>query len=209
VLAGVVAGLVAFAFLVGGGALVAIDRTQRDADGYLMSPSENFSTPTYALVSERAQFDTDGAERAVDAFLGDVRVRGGSDRAIFVGIGPAAAVDSYLATVEHESVTGFEGSGVTYTISAGAAPSSAPADQTFWEVSTAGPGEQVLDWKLRDGDWRIVVMNHDAARGVSAAMSIGAQLDSVLWIGVGLLLAGGLLATGAAFAIGVGVRGKD
>jgi Domain of unknown function (DUF4389) len=209
VLAGVVAGLVAFAFLVGGGALVAVDRTQRDTDGYVMSPSANFSTPTYALVSERAQLHTDGAERAVDAFLGDVRVRGESDRAIFVGIGPAAAVDSYLAAVEHESVTGFEGSDVTYSIRAGAAPSGAPGDQTFWEVSTAGSGEQLLDWKLRDGDWRIVVMNDDAARGVSAAMSIGAQLDSVLWIGIGLLLAGGLLATGAAFAIGVGVRGKD
>jgi Domain of unknown function (DUF4389) len=209
VLAGVVAGLVAFAFLVGGGALVAIDRTQRDTDGYLMSPSENFSTPTYALVSERAQLETHGAERAVEAFLGDVRVRGESDRAIFVGIGPAAAVDSYLAAVEHESVTGFEGSDVTYARRAGAAPSGAPGDQTFWEVSTAGSGEQLLDWKLQDGDWRIVVMNDDAGRGVSAAVSIGAQLDSVLWIGIGLLLAGGLLATGAAFAIGVGVGGKD
>jgi len=29
---------------------------------------------------------------------------------------------------------------------------------------------------------------------VSAVMSIGAELDSVLWIGIGLLAAGGLLA---------------
>jgi hypothetical protein len=44
-------------------------------------------------------------------------------------------------------------------------------------------------------------MNVDAARGVSADMSIGAELDSVLWIGLGLLAVGGLLAAGAALAI--------
>jgi len=37
-------------------------------------------------------------------------------------------------------------------------------------------------------------------------MSIGAELDSVLWIGIGTLLAGGLLAAGAALAITAGVR---
>ena len=48
-------------------------------------------------------------------------------------------------------------------------------------------------------------MNADAARGVSSDMSIGAELDSVLWIGIGMLLAGGLLAAGAALAITAGV----
>ena len=37
-------------------------------------------------------------------------------------------------------------------------------------------------------------------------MSIGAELDSVLWIGIGLLAGGGLLAAGAALAITAGVR---
>jgi hypothetical protein len=49
-------------------------------------------------------------------------------------------------------------------------------------------------------------MDEDAARGVSAEMSIGAELDSVLWIGIGLLAAGGLLAGGAALAITAGIR---
>ena len=37
------------------------------------------------------------AERALDIFLGTVRLRSESDRSVFIGIGPAAAVDRYLS----------------------------------------------------------------------------------------------------------------
>ena len=37
-------------------------------------------------------------------------------------------------------------------------------------------------------------------------MSIGAELDTILWIGIGVLVAGGLLAAGAAAAITAGAR---
>ena len=46
----------------------------------------------------------------------------------------------------------------------------------------------------------MVVTNEDASRG-SVRLSIGADLDSILWIGIGLLLAGALFAAGAALAI--------
>ena len=203
---GVVAGIVAFGLLAGGCALVAIDRTQRDDDGYLMSPTQGFSTPTYAIVSESADIDTDGSERALDSFLGTVRVRSESDRALFVGIGPAAEVERYLEGVEQDVVTGFDDEDPTYTHRAGAAPSAPPGSETFWVASATGSGEQTLEWDTQDGDWRAVVMDEDAARGVSAEMSIGAELDSVLWIGIGLLAAGGLLAVGAALAITGGIR---
>jgi hypothetical protein len=44
-------------------------------------------------------------------------------------------------------------------------------------------------------------MNEDASRGVSSELSIGAELDPILWIGIGLLGAGALFAAGAALAI--------
>jgi hypothetical protein len=92
---GSVAALLAFALLVGGCALVAVDQTQRDDDG-------EFRTSTYALVSESADLHL-GSEWAVDAFLGTVRIRSESDRAVFLGIGPARAVDAYGGRVGHRA----------------------------------------------------------------------------------------------------------
>jgi ABC-type branched-subunit amino acid transport system permease subunit len=86
----------------------------------------------------------------------------------------------------------------------GGAPSGAPGTQAFWAASSSGAGEQTLEWDPEDGDWRAVVMNEDASRDITADMSIGAELDSVLWIGIGLLVLGALLAAGAALAITAG-----
>jgi Domain of unknown function (DUF4389) len=207
IVVGVIAGIVAFALLVGGCALVAIDQTQRDDDGFLMSPTQNFASPTYAIVSESADIDSDGGEWALDTFLGTVRIRRESERPLFVGIAPATDVDRYLDGVEHDIVNDLDSSGdPDYSRRPGSAPSAAPATQTFWVASSSGAGERTLDWDPADGDWRAVVMNEDATRGVASDMSIGAELDSVLWIGIGLLVFGALLAALAALAITSGAR---
>ena len=104
VVVGTIAGLFALGLLVGGCALVTIDQAQRDDDGFLMSPTQDFSTPTYAIVSESADLDTDGSEWALDTFLGTVRIRSESDRPVFVGIGPADEVAQYLGGVERDEV---------------------------------------------------------------------------------------------------------
>ena len=206
IVVGVILGIVAFGLLAGGCALVAVDQTQRDDDGYLMSPSAEFSTSTYAIVSDRANIDAGGAERALDAFLGTVRLRSESDRNVFVGIGPAAEVDRYLVGVERDVVTDFDHRDPTYSRRAGSAPAAPPGAQTFWVASATGSGEQTLEWEPKDGNWRAVVMNADATRGVAAEMSIGAELDSVLWIGLGLLAAGVLFAAVTAIVVTAGVR---
>ncbi len=207
VVLGVVAGILAFAFLVGGCALVAVDRTQRDDDGFLMSPSRELTTSTYAIVSESAELDTDGAEWALDTFLGTVRIRSESERPVFVGIGPAADVDAYLGDVERDVIDDLENDGdPSFEPESGGAPRSPPGEQTFWAASASGAGEQTLEWEPEDGNWRVVLMNEDASRGVSSDMSVGAELDSVLWIGLGLLGVGVLLAAGTALAITAAVR---
>ena len=118
---------------------------------------------------------------------GTVRIRSESDRPVFLGIGPAAAVDGYLARVERDVVTDLDSGSddPDYSRRGGAAPLRPPDAQTFWAASQTGAGEQTIQWEPEDGNWRAVVMNVDAARGVSADMSIGAELDSVLWIGLG------------------------
>jgi hypothetical protein len=203
---GSIAAILSFALLAGGCALVVIDQTQRDDDGYLMSPSRDFSTPTYAIVSERADLDVEGTKWAVDRFLGTVRIRSKSQRAVFVGIAPAADAERYLLGTERDVVTGLDNDHPSYSHRPGGVPASPPSEQTFWVASATGSGEQTVDWKPHAGDWRAVVMNRDAARGVASDMSIGAELDSVVWIGAALLGIGALLAAGAAISITAGVR---
>ena len=202
---GSIAALLAFAVLVGGCAIVAVDRTQRDDDGFLMSPTEDFSTSTYAIVSESADVDLDDAEWVVKSFLGTVRIRSESERPVFVGIAPETDATAYLDGVEHVVVTDFDEE-PRYSRRTGGAPGNTPGEETFWVASTAGAGEQTLDWEPENGDWRVIVMNADGTRGVSAELRIGAELDSVIWFGIGLIVAGGLLAAGAALAITAGIR---
>jgi hypothetical protein len=202
---GSIAALLAFALLVGGCGAVVVDRTQRDDDGFLMSPTEDFSTATYAIVSENADVDLDGPDWATTDFLGTVRIRSESERPVFVGIGREADVAEYLDEVEHAVVTDI-GEEPEYSERQGGAPEGPPGDQTFWAASATGAGEQTLDWEPEDGTWNVVLMNADGSRGVAAELSIGGELDQLIWIGVGLLVGGGLLAAAAALAITAGVR---
>ena len=202
---GSLAALFAFGALAGGTALVVLDQTQRDDDGYLMSPSEDFSSARYAIVSESADIDAAGAERALDAFLGTVRVRSESEGDVFVGIARESDVAPYLDGVGRDVVTDIDEE-PSYDREAGGEPSGPPGEETFWAASASGSGEQTLEWEPEDGDWRIVVMNEDGSRGVSSELSIGAELDSVLWIGIGALVLGARLAALAALASTAGVR---
>jgi hypothetical protein len=202
---GSIAALLAFALLVGGCAAVAVDRTQRDDDGFLMSPTEDFSTATYAISSENADVDFDGPDWATTDFLGTVRIRSESKRRVFVGIARESDVAEYLDGVEHAVVTEI-GEEPEYSERQGGAPEGRPADRTFWAASATGAGEQTLEWEPAAGSWNVVLMNADGSRGVAAELSIGGELDPLIWIGVGLLLGGALLAALAALAITAGIR---
>jgi hypothetical protein len=201
---GSIAALLAFALLASGCAAVVLDRTQRDDDGFLMTPTEDFSTATYAIVSENADLDLDGPDWATTDFFGRVRIRSESERPVFVGIAREADVADYLDGVEHAVVTEIDEA--EYSERPGGAPQGRPADQTFWAASAIGAGEQTLEWEPEDGSWNVVAMNTDGSRGVAAELSIGGELDPLIWIGVGLLVGGGLLAAAAALAITAGIR---
>jgi uncharacterized protein DUF4389 len=202
---GSVAALFAFGAIAFGVAAVVVDQTQRDDDGFLMSPSERFSSSTYAVVSESANIEVGDAERALDWFLGTVRIRSESAQPVFVGIAREADAAAYLDPVQRDVVTDLEDE-PRYKREAGGAPSSPPGHQTFWVASTSGAGERTLEWEPKGGDWRVVLMSADGSRGVSSELSIGAELDSVLWIGIASLAVGAILAALAALAITAGIR---
>jgi len=207
---GAIGVLFGLAVLAGGGFLLWADRTQRD-DGYLTSPSERFGTPTYALTRTRLDVGTNGADWVLnDNWFGNIRIRGESanSKTLFIGIGPEAPVARYLANVSHASVEDveFDPFRVTYQPVAGSAPQGPPTNQHFWVASASGVGTQTLTWKVRDGDWTVVLMNADGSRGVDANIDLGAKLSFLIWVAVGLLIGGVLVVAGSTALIVLAAR---
>ncbi len=196
----VVVALAAIGLLVGGAALTWAHTTQRDADGFLSSPSYELESEAYAIVSE----DIDLASRPGDWWPGhiaDVRITASSSAELFVGIGPTADVDVYLTGVGHDLVTdlGVSASDVAYRSVAGSAPTELPVDQDFW-VATSSAGE-ALTWDLAQGEWTVVLMNSDGSVGVGTVAVVGVNIGGVLLaVGIGLMV-GGLFVGALAAAV--------
>jgi hypothetical protein len=202
--------LVGLALMAAGGFLLWADRTQRD-DGYLTTPTERFATPSYALTRTRLEVDTHGADWVVnESWFGKIRIRGESsgDKTLFIGIGPAADVSKYLGDVAHANLQDleFDPFRATYFPITGGAPKGRPTDQRFWAASASGVGTQTLTWKVRDGDWSVVLMNADGSRGVSADLDLGAKLSFLLWVGIGVLIGGVLVTAGSTGLIVLAAR---
>jgi hypothetical protein len=209
---GIVAALIGLALLAGGGAVLWVDQTQRDDDGYLTTPSERFQTATFALASRGLDVaNTKGPDFATnpDRF-GHIKIEA-TDRTskpLFVGIGPESAVDAYLRGVTHDEVTDldFHPFQPTYVRSGGGAPRARPGSQRFWAAQAAGSRLETLRWDVGSGNWSVVVMNADASRGVDVDVAVGAKLGFLIWVAIGLLIAGGVVAVGSAFLIYLAVR---
>lgn len=208
---GSLAALVSLGMLLGGGALVAIHATQRDAAGYYATSTERFETPTFALTSERIDLASDVWGRDWDP-LREVtaRIVAGSagGRAIFIGIASTADIDRYLAASAHDELTdvGLHPFEARYRRSAGEVRPEAPTSQHFWVASATGTGRQTLTWNLDQGEWDVVIMNADASAGVSVDASVGAKTGLLLPIGLGMLALGLLLGAVAATVLVVAVR---
>jgi hypothetical protein len=178
--------------LAGGGVLLWADKVGRTDDGYVLSGSDSFSTPGYALTSERIDLATGADWLPLSSSLGTARIEVTSSNDIFVGVAPVADATAYLDGVQRTVVddlgTGSAGNG--QTLIQGDAPSGAPGDQDIWTESVSGTGTQRLDWAPGQGNWMLVVMNTDASAGLSVDGRIGATapaLDGLAW---GVLIAG-------------------
>ena len=202
---GSILGLISLGVLAGGVAAVAFDQTQRDAAGYVSSSFKGYSTGTYALVSEKVELDTPGSDTVWDDFVGTVRIESQADHPVFVGIARTTDVAAYLGSVRRETAHNLFDNHGYQTLGAGA-PATAPGEQSFWVASAEGSGTQVLTWDVRDGNWQVVVMNADGSRDIDTSLSIGAELPSLLWIGIGVLALGGLLLGIAVLLVVLGAR---
>jgi hypothetical protein len=212
---GSIVALLGVALLGAGGTALWADRAERDDDGYLTTPTEPFETETFAITSESIDLfeGGEGGEWLLtEGVLGKVRISGESSGGdLFIGIGPTDEVDAYLDGVEHDEVRDidFDPFSVDYRRFRGGEPSGPPGEQGFWVASASGSGRQSAVWEAESGDWTIVLMNADGSAGVAADVSAGAEAGFLLWLAIGLLLAGALVLAGGVTMIVFGVRGAS
>ena len=193
--------LLGLGFAGAGGTLALAGATERD-DGFLMTPTTSLDSNTFAIASEDAQVDTEGAPTWVpSAFLGEVRIHARADAGVplFVGVAPTADVEGYLGDVARDTLREFRVGKAVLETTDGGAPVTPPGEQTFWLARATGT-DATLTWDLEDGDWTIVLMREDGTSGVAADVSTGAELPvlnavvAVLFVLAGLsLLVGALL----------------
>lgn len=199
--------LVSLALVGGGGTALWADRTQRDA-GYVTTSVHKFSTSGAALATEPTHLGSPGVGWLYSpALLGTIRIRVtpvDSGSALFVGIGPSADVDRYLARVHHTVISDFFGDKVQAVD--GRPPGSAPGRQHFWVASATGSGARTVVWDPSKGSWTVVVMNADGRSGIDVGADLGARMPAVLWIAVGLLAAGAIFMAGGALLIAGAIR---
>jgi hypothetical protein len=171
----------------GGGALTAA-----------VGSDSTLSTGRHAITSQTSALVTDeGDINDFDAgFLGHPAIKlsiSGSGKPVFVGVGPAAEVDRYLAGAGVETVTDFDVRPfeLTTTVSEGTKQLSSPVDQSFWVAQSEGSSKAATTWKIHDGSYRVVVMNVDGSAGIDVDGRFGLHVPRLTAIGR-TLLGGGL-----------------
>jgi hypothetical protein len=187
---GAIGAAVGVVLAVGGGALIAVDDHQRDRDGYFSTKTTDVRANGYAITSTDLGIDgVDGdLTRALTGRL-RVRVSPAAGSPVFVGVGRTNDVDRYLRDVARSEVTDFDDDEASLRVkdANGGAPAGAPAQQSFWRATQQGSGTQTLDFKPRNGDWRVVVMNSSASPHVAVHMKLGVKTKVLLWLGLGLI----------------------
>jgi hypothetical protein len=194
--------LVSLVVLGAAGTALWADRTQRDA-GYVTTDKHHFSTTGAALATEPTRLGSAGVEWLYSpGLVGKVRIRvtpADSAPTLFVGIGPSAEVDRYLAGVDHTRISDFFGDKVE---AVGGGPSrSAPGAQHFWVASSTGSGARTVVWDPAKGSWTVAVMNADGRAGIDVRADLGASVPALLWIAIGVLVAGAVFLAGGGLLI--------
>jgi hypothetical protein len=191
------------------GAVAAAAMTAFGPGNRLDSGPQPFATSTAALVTDSATMD---GVRGIAAVTGRPTVRvsseSGNAAGVFVGVGPADAVDAYLAGVAVDDVTDmtFDPFRLTVATRPGDYAAAPPDGQDFWVASASSTSRAELTWPIEDGDHRLVVMNADGSSDVLTRTRIQIDLPRVFPVSLAVLVGSGVVAaTGGALLV-AGVR---
>lgn len=198
---GALLALFSVALVGAGGTALWADLTQREG-GYVTTDVHDFSSSGSALSTVSTELGSAGVGWLYSPDLMDkvrIRVTPTSDQTVFVGIGPSQDVDRYLAGVGHTVISEFWEDKVEQV--GGSRSPAAPASQGFWVASATGTGAQDVVWDATDGSWTVVVMNADAKPGIAVGTDLGAKFPALLWVALGVLVAGAVFLAGGALLI--------
>ena len=201
----------ALGVLIGGGALLWVNTVNRTDDGYVLSPTDTFTSDGHVLVSERIDLSTGADWVPLSSSLGTARVDvTGVDpsQEVFVGIASVADATRYLDGVSGTVIDdlGFADQVPNTHLLRGGPPSAPPGEQDFWITQTSGQGLQQLSWSPAEGNWMLVIMNADGSADVAVDARIGATLPALEGLAWGALIAGVVLTVLAVLVIGLALR---
>ncbi len=161
-------------------------------NGTLSVDSGRIAGKGTALVSEPLSVSGGGD---LQARLGEVTfgARSTGGNRIFVGVGPADAVFSYLEGKPYQVVSGIGNGKSTTRDVPGAGRPAPPATARFWIAQASGVDPSFTWPGSSAADVRVVVMNADASPGVAATLLVGFRSTTVFplamtLIGVGMVL---------------------
>ena len=203
--------LASFGLLAGGGALIWVDNTLKDSQGFYTTETIQLEKDSYALVTTAADIDLRAAWLWDWGNLATFKVEGSnndSSKQIFMGVAEEADIQAYLSGVEYDEITRFRihPTRVNYRNHPGTSEPAAPASQTFWTASAHGAGTQTLEWELETGSYSLVLMNADGSAGVDLSTVLGAKVPLLFGVSVGLLVGGVVVLIGGAFMVYIAVR---
>jgi hypothetical protein len=191
IVVGIVLLVIAVPVVIAGTVLLAMFGSRGD----LRTGPHQVTVPGRALISSVA-----GIENSADVreFLGNSRLEieataRSAGHGVFVGVAPAAAVDRYLAGADVDVIRDFDLAPFTLTTDRrpGSAAVAAPGAQDFWVARAEAPaGVASLTWTVRDGDYRVVVMNADASPGIDVDGTFGVVIPRAFALSMTVLVIG-------------------
>jgi hypothetical protein len=198
-----IAAVVGVLIVIAGGALIGAHLLLRDDDGYYTTDTETIESRGYAVASDAIELSDESVGFDADDLGASITVAASSaaGEPLFVGIGRHDEVARYLRGVGYSRLDDFGDGAPRYTQVPGGAPSSEPAQEDIWAAQAEGSGNQTVEWDVENGSWTAVVMNADASRGVSADAEAGVKIDWLIWVGLGILLVGLLIAGSCGYAL--------
>ena len=181
-------------------------------DSAMDSGTHQVATSASAVVADVAAIqNTKGVGVLTGWPMLQVTAGGGNADGVFIGIGPAADVDRYLAATAHDQVTSLTVDPFELVVqrSPGQPGSTlaAPTEQDFWVASATSVSTAELSWPVQDGDYRLVVMNADGTADLIAQARVRLVLPGAFSVSMLALVSGVAIALiGTALLFGAAVR---